>query len=139
LENSENIIFETKPPSYLVSLKRVIILSIFLNLLVFVFFRWSWTVALTLFIIFALLDLFTFYLPGVTKKYIITNHRLIKKSWFGTKEIPLSQIGNITAAKGKILVVSTRGKVLLKIQEVYLHHAIREKFKDILFEQMQKC
>jgi len=138
LENSENILFETEHPSYLVSLKRVIITGVCLNLIFLIFFRWSTARTITLFILFALLDLITFYLPAVTKKYIITKRCLIKKSRFGSKEIPFKQIGGITAAKGKILVVSIEGKVLLKIYEVYLHHAIREKFKDVLFDQMNK-
>jgi len=138
VENHDKILFETKHPAYSANLKRVLIVGVCVNLLFLIFFRWSWTRTITLFILFALLDLFTFYLPAVTKKYIITKRFLIKKSWFGSKEIPFSQIGSITAAKGKILVVSTRGKVLLKIHEIFLHHTIREKFKDILFERMQK-
>jgi len=138
VENHKHVIFETKHPPYSVNLKRILILGTCLNLLFLIFFRWSWARTINLFILFALLDFFTFYLPAVTKKYIITKHSLIRKSWFGSKEIPFSQVGSITAAKGKILVVSTKGKVLLKIHEMFLDHTIREKFKDILFEQMQK-
>ncbi|MDD4170348.1 MAG: PH domain-containing protein [Desulfotomaculaceae bacterium] len=138
MEIQEDIIFETKHSPYSENLKRILITSISLNLIFLIVFRWSWTRAVTIFLLFALMDLITFYLPAISKKYIITSRHLIIKSWFGSKEIPFSRIGSISAAKSKILLVSTSGRVLLKIQEIFLHPSVREEFKDLLFEQIQK-
>ncbi|OPX84770.1 MAG: hypothetical protein A4E53_03827 [Pelotomaculum sp. PtaB.Bin104] len=138
MDHQEDVIFETRHPPYSVNLKRVVITGVSLNLIFLLMYRWSWTRAVTIMLLFALMDLITFYLPAVSKKYIITRRCLIIKSWFGTKEISFSQIGSISAAKGKILLVSTKGKILSKILEVFLHPLDREHFKDLLFELVQK-
>ncbi len=134
----ENILFETKHPSFLVDLKRILITGVSLNLIFALFYRWSWTRVVSVLVLFALMDIITFYLPAISKKYIITEHCLIIKRRFGSKEIPFCQVGSISAAKGKILLVSMNGKVLTKIQEVFIDPSLREKFKDLLFQQMQK-
>ncbi len=138
MDNQEDIIFETKHPPYTVNLKRVLVTGVSLNLLFLVFFKWSWYRVVTIFILFAMMDLITFYFPAVSKKYIITGRSLIIKSWFGSREIPFSHVGSITAAKSKILLVSMGGKVLIKIQEIFLHPSVREKFKDLLFELVER-
>jgi len=138
MEDRKDIIFKTKHASYTASLKRILYTGAALNVLLLILFRWTWTGVITVFLLIALMDLVTFYLPAVTKQYIITQNSIMRKSWFGSKEIPFSQIGNIAAAKGKILLVSIKGKVLLKIYEIYLDQSVKEKFKDVLFEQFKK-
>jgi len=109
-----------------------------MNLIFALFYVWSWTRVISVFVLFALMDLLTIYLPAISKKYIVTENSLILKRWSSVKEIPFSEIGNIAAAKGKILVVSYKGKVLAKINEVFIHPSDREQFKDVLFRQMEK-
>ncbi len=138
MEDRKDIIFISKHPSYTANLKRVLYTGAALNVLFLILFRWSWTRVIIVFLTIALMDLVTFYLPAVTKKYVITKNSIMRKSWFGSREIPFSQIGNIAAAKGKILLVSMKGKVLLKIYEIYLDQSVREEFKDILFKQFEK-
>ncbi|HWQ89439.1 MAG TPA: hypothetical protein VN374_05655 [Desulfitobacteriaceae bacterium] len=138
MEDRKDIIFKTKHAPYTASLKRILYTGAALNVLFLILFRWSWTGTISVFLLIALMDLVTFYLPAITKQYIITQNSIMRRSWFGTKEIPFCQIGNIAAAKGKILLVSMKGKVLLKIYEIYLDKSVREKFKDILFEQFEK-
>jgi hypothetical protein len=134
----QKIIFETKHPPYTASLKRIFIVSVCINLLLLVLFQWSWVRIIDIFLLVALMDFVTFYFPAVTKRYIITKDSLMRKGWFGSKEVPFKEIGNIAAAKSKILVVSTKGKVLFKIYEIFLDKSVREKFKDILFDKFEK-
>jgi hypothetical protein len=136
--DKQRIIFETKHPPFSTGLKRIFIAGVSINLLLLVLFKWSWARILDIFVLVALMDFVTFYFPAVTKKYIITKDSLMRKGWFGSKEVPFKQIGNIAAAKNKILVVSTNGKVLFKIYEIFLEKSIREKFKDILFKRFEK-
>jgi hypothetical protein len=136
--NKQKVIFETKHPPYTASLKRVIISGVIINLLFLILFKWSLVRVLDVFVLVALMDFVTFYFPAVTKRYIITNDSFIRKGWFGSKEVPFKQIGNIAAAKNKILIVSTNGKVLFKIYEIFLDKSVREKFRDILFDQFEK-
>lgn len=138
MANKQKVIFETKHPPYTASLKRVIISGVIINLLFLILFKWSLVRVLDVFVLVALMDFVTFYFPAVTKRYIITNDSFIRKGWFGSKEVPFKQIGNIAAAKNKILIVSTNGKVLFKIYEIFLDKSVREKFRDILFDQFEK-
>ncbi|KAF1085711.1 hypothetical protein SPSYN_01857 [Sporotomaculum syntrophicum] len=138
MDIQENILFETTQPPFIVDLKRIMIVGISLNLIFAIFYVWSWTRFFSVFGLFAFMDLITFYLPAVTRKYIITERCLYVKSLSGVKEIPFSEIGGITAAKGKILVASYKGRTLTKINEILINPADRAKFKDILFEQMEK-
>jgi hypothetical protein len=138
MENRKDIVFVTKHASYKASLKRILYTGGGLNLLLLVLFNWSWVRVLVVFGGIALMDFVTFYLPAVMKKYIITKKSIIRKNVFGSKEIPFSQIGNIAAAKSKILLVSMNGKVLMKIYEIYLDESVREEFKDILFKKFKK-
>ncbi len=133
-----NILFETTHPPFSVDLKRILIVGTSLNLLFAIFYQWSWTRFISVFVLFALMDLITFYLPAVARKYIITEHCLYVKSLSGVKEIPFNEVGGITAAKGKILVASYKGRTLTKINEILINPADRATFKDILFEQMDK-
>ncbi|MFZ3130196.1 MAG: hypothetical protein WA125_03600 [Desulfosporosinus sp.] len=137
-KQEKGILFETKHPPYTASLKRIIIASVCINLFFLILFKWSWVRVLDIFILVALMDFVTFYFPAVTKRYIITKDSLSRKGWFGSKEVPFKQIGNISAARSSILVLSTNGKVLFKIYEIFLDKSVREKFKDILFDRFEK-
>lgn len=138
MADKQKVIFETKHPPYTASLKRIAIAGVIINLLLLVVFKWSWVRVLDIFVLVALMDFVTIYFPAVTKKYIITKDSFIRKGWFGSKEVSFKQIGNIAAAKSKILIVSTNGKVLFKIYEIFLDKSVREKFKDILFDKFEK-
>jgi len=138
LDNQKDVLFETKNPSFLVDLKRIMIVGFSMNLIFAIFYVWSWTRVISVFVLFAFMDLIAIYLPSFTKKYIVTETSLIIKRWSDAKEIPFSEVGSISAAKGKILVVSYKGKVLAKINEVFINPTDREQFKDILFKQMEK-
>jgi hypothetical protein len=134
----EDILFATTPPPLVVDLKRILIVGTLLNLIFAFIYVWSWTRFISVFVIFALMDLITIYIPAVFRKYIVTERYLYVKSMSGVKEIPFSEIGGITAAKGKILVSSYKGRTLTKINEILINPADRTKFKDILFEQFEQ-
>ena len=137
MEQSEKALFETKHPPYIENIKRTITIWIILTIVIVAFSAAPLTVVLEMLILLLMLDFFTFFLPGISKKYIITQESLIRKSWFGTKTAYFEQIGSVTAAKGRILVVSKEGRVIFKIYEIYFHPAVREKFKNILFSMIE--
>ena len=132
------ILFQTRHAPFLLEMKRVLIMGMLLTLLNLVTHGIYITQFICVFVIIGLLDIVTVYLPARSRKYIVTEHSLIIKHMSTIKEYPFSEIGSISAAKGKILVVSMQGRVLKKINEIFIDPAMREEFKDILFKQMEK-
>ncbi|MCL2766051.1 MAG: hypothetical protein FWD21_00020 [Peptococcaceae bacterium] len=137
LDEFERIKFITKPQSYLSNIKRIFIIWFILIICLMIILGAGFSRLFDFLIIVIFLDFFTFFLPGISKKYIVTNKRLIRKSWFGNKEAYYEDIGSVTAAKGRILVVNRTGKVYFKIYELYFHPSVREEFKDLLFKYVK--
>ena len=138
LPKPEDILFQTKPVPFKVELKRILIMGIGLMVVNTILHSFYLHQLIGVFLIIGLLDMFTFYLPGRARSYIITDKSFFIKRMSKLKEYPFSEIGNISAAKGKILVVSVNGKILGKISEAYIDPAVRKEFKDVLFQQMER-
>lgn len=134
----EDILFATTPPPLRVELKRILIVGTAMNLIFGIVYVWSWNRFFSVFTLFALTDMIAIYLPAVFRKYIVTDSYLYVKNLSGVKEIPFTDVGSISAARGKILVVSYNGRIQTKINESLINPADRAKFKDVLFGQMNK-
>ena len=134
MDEAEKVLFETKPQSYIADIKRIFIIWFILIIFLMLILGAGFSRILDFLIIVIFLDFFTFFLPGISKKYVVTRKKLTRKSWFGDKETFFEDVGSVTAAKGRILVVNKKGKVIFKIYELYFHPSVREEFKDLLFK-----
>ena len=133
MADEERILFETKPYPYRTSMKRILIIWVIIIPIMVALFGVPLDALVNIVIIIIPLDFCTFYLPAISRKYVLTSRSLTRKSWFGDKKTFFNDVGSVTAAKGRILVVNRKGKVIFKIYELYFHPSVREEFKDLLF------